>query len=48
MDPFEVYISEFIDYCSRQGKHLPDGFNTASLNMKLMASCFDLINQTST
>ena len=48
IDPFEVYISEFIDYCSRQGKHLPDGFNTASLNMKLMASCFDLINQTST
>lgn len=46
-DPFEIYISKFIDYCSKQGKHLPDDFNTASLNMKLMVSCFELINQTS-
>lgn len=45
-DPFEIYISKFIDYCSKQGNHLPDDFNTASLNMKLMVSCFELINQT--
>ena len=47
-DPFETYISGFIDYCYKQGKHLPDDFNTASLNMKLMISCLELINQDST
>lgn len=44
-DPFEIYISRFINYCSKQEKHLLDDFNTASLNMELMASCLDIISK---
>ena len=43
-DPFEVYMSDFIDYCSKQGKHVTDNFNTALVNMKLMANCVELIS----
>ena len=44
-DPFEIYLSEFINFCSKQEKQTPDNFYTASLNMKLMATCLKLINQ---
>ncbi|MDX8378084.1 MAG: Gfo/Idh/MocA family oxidoreductase [Mariprofundales bacterium] len=47
-DPFKVYISKFITYCTLNDEHIADEFHTAAINMKLMAQCLEIINANNT
>lgn len=40
-DPFEVYLSEFLEFCRTQPSNRADRFESAAANMKLMAQCMD-------
>ena len=43
-DPFKVYIEKFIQYCLNETLNIPDEFNDASINLRLMAYCLNKVN----